>query len=179
MGSSPRMRGSRTGTNAVVSGDGIIPAHAGLTRSASCAIIQHGDHPRACGAHKTHVDFSSVKQGSSPRMRGSPPSSPSMETSSGIIPAHAGLTLFSLTARRRAKDHPRACGAHRTRHLSCMAKRGSSPRMRGSRSQARLKARDRGIIPAHAGLTMSLGPCLCGALGSSPRMRGSPSRLPF
>ena len=95
-------------------------------------------------------------------------------------------------------DHPRACGAH----IECVEQDalhgGSSPRMRGSPKGISRPLRHRGIIPAHAGLTIKIchrtalcrdHPRACGAhnknaflklatTGSSPRMRGSPDLLP-
>ena len=94
----------------------------------------------------------------------------------------------------RSRDHPRACGAHLACRRTKTRRVGSSPRMRGSRRLSCWPAWLRGIIPAHAGLTVSfcIAPLLdrdhpraCGAhwnqygysiagWGSSPRMRGSP-----
>ena len=112
----------------------------------------------------------------------------------GIIPAHAGLTPTPCVNVLLRWDHPRACGAHYVLDGDEMSGTGSSPRMRGSRSEAE-EARDViGIIPAHAGLTPLAAlrpftlwdhPRACGAhrcaqdnvekyMGSSPRMRGSP-----
>ena len=113
----------------------------------------------------------------------------------GIIPAHAGLTLHTITLMYRSRDHPRACGAHAILMRTTLAREGSSPRMRGSRSLYLRARRGSGIIPAHAGLTALVSstvstkrdhPRACGAhrkmpillplrLGSSPRMRGSRS----
>ena len=73
LGSSPRMRGS-------------------LSTSMMCSTTRR-DHPRACGAHTYQSSSSSSSSGSSPRMRGSPTGSCSSMAASGIIPAHAGLTL--------------------------------------------------------------------------------------
>ena len=126
-------------------------------------------------------------------MRGSLPSVHSRTTSSGIIPAHAGLTPARITDESEKWDHPRACGAHGTPVSKNEADLGSSPRMRGSPAFSGGKYFCRGIIPAHAGLTatgqqlpLSIGdhPRACGAhldwlcqhdqsRGSSPRMRGS------
>ena len=50
-GSSPRMRGSRNVTYNRAITNGIIPAHAGLTHTATTASSNARDHPRACGAH--------------------------------------------------------------------------------------------------------------------------------
>ena len=111
-GSSPRMRGSLHEARRNRLTSGIIPAYAGLTRPLVGAPNGRRDHPRACGAHSSFPSRQSDCQGSSPRMRGSLPSSSSTEICSGIIPAHAGLTGKETTLRNRVRDHPRACGAH-------------------------------------------------------------------
>ena len=126
-------------------------------------------------------------------MRGSQTHHPELQCHVGIIPAHAGLTASLLGSRLPPGDHPRACGAHGKRRGGHTAGRGSSPRMRGSRSLFMVKNMQLGIIPAHAGLTLVNEliphryrdhPRACGAhlpgpsrerpgAGSSPRMRGS------
>ena len=72
----------------------------------------------------------------------------------GIIPAHAGLTLWSASIMYHSRDHPRACGAHRCLKRSPSPLAGSSPRMRGSLDGREERAALLGIIPAHAGLTL-------------------------
>ena len=72
----------------------------------------------------------------------------------GIIPAHAGLTRKKKALKYGDRDHPRACGAHDDFALHCNTESGSSPRMRGSRRITSREAREVGIIPAHAGLTI-------------------------
>ena len=171
---------------------GIIPAHAGLTNHCSLYLRFEGDHPRACGAHFNVCIEHFIDSGSSPRMRGSRRAVLLVVMSTGIIPAHAGLTSMSRTHGEPTWDHPRACGAHFSRRLNTGIL-GSSPRMRGSLAVRALDAVNLGIIPAHAGLTNYHSessvhhwdhPRACGAHedgdgdcsyieGSSPRMRGS------
>ena len=91
-----------------------------------------------------------------------------------------------------SKAHPRACGENRMKVFEALQKAGSSPRMRGKLSPARVYIAFDGLIPAHAGKTSRASPksllCLahpraCGenpnigrasshSTGSSPRMRG-------
>ena len=195
-GSSPRMRGSHGFCDADVRVMGIIPAHAGLTRKKKALKYGDRDHPRACGAHDDFALHCNTESGSSPRMRGSPGMPEDENEKGGIIPAHAGLTASLLGSRLPPGDHPRACGAHGKRRGGHTAGRGSSPRMRGSRSLFMVKNMQLGIIPAHAGLTLVNEliphryrdhPRACGAhlpgpsrerpgAGSSPRMRGSPPK---
>ena len=90
-------------------------------------------------------------------------------------------------------DHPRVCGEHNTGVYALSDCTGSSPRMRGTRTQNALSCDVWGIIPAYAGntedasLTLSIvedHPRVCGEHrgdgagrsgyeGSSPRMRGT------
>ena len=187
------MRGSPLATQIAVMPSGIIPAHAGLTPRGPSSAVAPRDHPRACGAHTEVSDMKKQYEGSSPRMRGSLRLVSSYRSPSGIIPAHAGLTTVASFFSGPAKDHPRACGAHFTRAILVDSMVGSSPRMRGSRKLMEIPLIDHGIIPAHAGLTVTSlrrtpgtgdHPRACGAhdlmsdesivfMGSSPRMRGS------
>ena len=111
----------------------------------------------------------------------------------GIIPAHAGLTAYSISFAHCARDHSRVCGAHSGSGLYLTHFGGSSPRMRGSLHDFAVSKRIGGIIPAYAGLTRTRAltirarrdhPRVCGAhasparilsvyMESSPRMRGS------
>ena len=92
-GSSPRMRGSLFQAAFREVTRGIIPAHAGLTMFSCPSIFWIRDHPRACGAHQNRGKMYRMLSGSSPRMRGSLDRVVASVIASGIIPAHAGLTL--------------------------------------------------------------------------------------
>ena len=70
-GSSPRMRGTAEECLAGVTVDGIIPAHAGNSRTSSCASPRCWDHPRACGEQHTHVRKHSSGNGIIPARAGS------------------------------------------------------------------------------------------------------------
>ena len=131
--------------------------------------------------------------GSSPRVRGSQVSLPFRLLFLGIIPAGAGLTGSIPNRCTATWDHPRGCGAHSSYRTRFVPRRGSSPRVRGSRGCHDGIRLGEGIIPAGAGLTMRLPPKKmrsrdhprgCGAhlsftsfsnrrMGSSPRVRGS------
>ena len=193
------MRGSRDSAFQQPETVGIIPAHAGLTLTCSGGLCFIRDHPRACGAHTDTPFGFLLSAGSSPRMRGSPQFINGYFSHPGIIPAHAGLTLFFWSFWSFTRDHPRACGAHSGVKASEAGTSGSSPRMRGSPACELARSWASGIIPAHAGLTRKQHgvrflagdhPRACGAHhrmisgeikapGSSPRMRGSHSPPPF
>ena len=192
-GSSPRMRGTHRTCAIQWCPHGIIPAYAGNTRWTRPPATLRRDHPRVCGEHPNRPGWHRLLQGSSPRMRGTPCSSPRRARSTGIIPAYAGNTRTPPTRPPLRWDHPRVCGEHLTENEAHRAGEGSSPRMRGTRSCPGLRCRCLGIIPAYAGNTTSRATCrrsardhprVCGehpdnALlsesmsGSSPRMRGT------
>ena len=132
MGSSPRMRGSLKHKTLSTSDIRIIPAHAGLTYIIENNWIFQRDHPRACGAHQSLTRSLMTPVGSSPRMRGSQQHGEHESIRAGIIPAHAGLTYFDCCKWYFGRDHPRACGAHKSGKGLVFTAVGSSPRMRGS-----------------------------------------------
>ena len=191
-GSSPRMRGKRQTRMHMASRPRIIPAHAGQTRLGVMSVGDGTDHPRACGANLLLQISFTPAFGSSPRMRGKPLGSGQRSQRRRIIPAHAGQTYVTSDGNNNGPDHPRACGANSLPMTFIIDRNGSSPRMRGKRSGARLRVRAGRIIPAHAGQTCPATartpsetdhPRACGAniidnddryhtYGSSPRMRG-------
>ena len=213
-GSSPRMRGTRRAGIRHSERGRFIPAHAGNTRTSSCARPRRPVHPRACGEHASAATVTDRSVGSSPRMRGTRRDRDADQTSwrfipahagntrarctilppRRFIPAHAGNTLAASDSLAESPVHPRACGEHVTAHSQGSVGDGSSPRMRGTRSERfALLPPDR-FIPAHAGNTWSrrhhtrcraVHPRACGEHvarilrasdydGSSPRMRGTP-----
>ena len=93
-GSSPQMRGAPAEQDPAGYHRGIIPADAGSTKGEDPQAATDGDHPRRCGEHSAQGMVFAVGLGSSPQMRGAPPSSSSYTpTASGrIIPADAGST---------------------------------------------------------------------------------------
>ena len=132
-GSSPRMRGTPVPIRHVQIGGGIIPAHAGNTKSATTAARPKRDHPRACGEHL--------------------PSNGWPWSMRGIIPAHAGNTRLTPRPSPASRDHPRACGEHSGAYAAGRWRHGSSPRMRGTPLFIGFPLLVDGIIPAHAGNT--------------------------
>ena len=132
---------------------GIIPAHAGLTAYSISFAHCARDHSRVCGAHSGSGLYLTHFGGSSPRMRGSPEHGRLQSGHAGIIPAYAGLTHLQLVFCRCIWNHPRVCEAHESTSAGVTRSLGSSPRMRGSRSQTAAQRQRPGIIPAHAGLT--------------------------
>ena len=89
-GSPPRVRG-KAGYLAIKRMDeGITPAYAGKSSTATRAARSTGDHPRICGEKQKSSGAGLRKWGSPPRMRGKAPLSVLPVFRSGITPACAG-----------------------------------------------------------------------------------------
>ena len=130
-------------------------------------------------------------------MRGTPNGRRSASTCAGIIPAYAGNTGGHWSSLIKGRDHPRVCGEHTHTRTYAHSIQGSSPRMRGTLLPCPRLRSLRGIIPAYAGNTCTVGestecqrdhPRVCGEhyrfvycpkmpSGSSPRMRGTLASL--
>ena len=153
VGSSPRLRGTRT--NRVCAGCwlGIIPALAGNTLPSQPPVRLNRDHPRACGEHMPRACGMRLCAGSSPRLRGTRQHSNHSGCRSGIIPALAGNTLRPAPRRCGRRDHPRACGEHYRLVKAICRLVGSSPRLRGTPFPPVQGTQTGGIIPALAGNT--------------------------
>ena len=147
------MRGTRTSERIMHGGHGIIPAHAGNTVRCGPVPAPSRDHPRACGEHSTLTRSSTIRAGSSPRMRGTPFHRRENPRYRGIIPAHAGNTHTASSQFQRIWDHPRACGEHVLWSRPAISAGGSSPRMRGTPGRSLRWPAIWRIIPAHAGNT--------------------------
>ena len=90
--------------------DGIIPACAGNRETFSAAANAFWDHPRVCGEQEPATTEGGMKQGSSPRVRGTEVLQPYMGLRDGIIPACAGNSEAAENLEYVARDHPRVCG---------------------------------------------------------------------
>ena len=77
MGSSPRVRGKHVLRSVEDENAGLIPARAGKTRGCHLCPCPSAAHPRACGENGTDRREAGRVPGSSPRVRGKPPASPS------------------------------------------------------------------------------------------------------
>ena len=152
-GSSPRVRGTPGFVDASLDVPGIIPACAGNTRSMAWTASRSRDHPRVCGEHTAHHTRTSDETGSSPRVRGTLALVQQRDLEHGIIPACAGNTMRLLISRARWRDHPRVCGEHDESTVEHLGPVGSSPRVRGTRTNPEGHGLGTGIIPACAGNT--------------------------
>ncbi len=176
-GSSPRVRGDRTG-------------------SRSTPVAKRA-HPRVCGATFA-PSFQEIQNwGSSPRVRGDPQIVAGSRCRAGLIPACAGRPAYRCFRRSRRGAHPRVCGATTFDDLVHVTSRGSSPRVRGDQQydaaiwlETRLipacagrpvarspDARAAGAHPRVCGATSAKRPALLPVSGSSPRVRGDLVRV--
>ena len=149
-------------------------------------------HPRVCGENRIRATLLALPLGSSPRVRGKPPSRQLVPQRERLIPACAGKTAPPTPISTRPRAHPRVCGENILYCGMVLTVLGSSPRVRGKLELIQSGHEFFGLIPACAGKTWGrrLGgqdqrahPRVCGenvivpsALetvpGSSPRVRG-------
>ena len=197
-GPSPRVRGSPPGACAPRPLPGSIPACAGKPRWPETSIGWNRVHPRVCGEARAALDWLSLGQGPSPRVRGSPPVDVGADSRCGSIPACAGKPRSSATGPAAGGVHPRVCGEAPVTVATWFGGAGPSPRVRGSPYPAGHGAVMDGSIPACAGkpdyscgvvLWGRVHPRVCGealrgvvgdghSSGPSPRVRGSPTTTP-
>ena len=132
VGSSPRVRGAASTVSSHISFDGLIPARAGSRGRTVPQLLNHRDHPRACGEQQRRAALARHCTGSSPRVRGAARLFGSIGGGRGIIPARAGSSCLTRCARLPLRDHPRACGEQSRLITPSYAIEGSSPRVRGA-----------------------------------------------
>ena len=151
LGSSPLTRGKPRDTRTTSRNGGLIPAHAGKTRSPGFVCV--------------------CKSGSSPLTRGKRERRRGSGARSGLIPAHAGKTCVKTEARPGIWAHPRSRGENAAAEGRLRLTQGSSPLTRGKPVLPMLANRQERLIPAHAGKTpKSAHPFQ--HLGAHPRSRG-------
>ena len=112
-GSSPLTRGAPIVGGFGVAVVGLIPAHAGSTRTVPTASPSRRAHPRSRGEHGHHATQDDPYGGSSPLTRGALPKGHEGASGRGLIPAHAGSTLVGLVRVPTHWAHPRSRGEHR------------------------------------------------------------------
>ena len=187
------MRGTRRRQMSAVKAAGLIPTYAGNTNSLVRFRPTKRAHPHVCGEHCQDLATAGDVVGSSPRMRGTPYELRKLKLFEGLIPTYAGNTKRPPPAGPWERAHPHVCGEHGDGVSGGAAKKGSSPRMRGTHTLTADDLHGRGLIPTYAGNTrcaLTRGrvcrahPHVCGehilgrqittgSGGSSPRMRGT------
>ena len=171
LGSSPLTRGKRAPAGRCSSCVGLIPAHAGKTVHPRESEPASAAHPRSRGENQPGDSSLPRQAGSSPLTRGKLKAIPAYATGGGLIPAHAGKTIHDSVPALAHGAHPRSRGENVRLGRLREGQRGSSPLTRGKRSKTREAGAACGLIPAHAGKTVILGPTSCNN-GAHPRSRG-------
>ena len=110
LGSSPLTRGKPPRRSPPKSRPGLIPAHAGKTRTAQGRPSSAGAHPRSRGENPIEPLNEEAEAGSSPLTRGKPGHHRLLRREPGLIPAHAGKTRVSVDGVMAARAHPRSRG---------------------------------------------------------------------
>ena len=172
----PRIRGEHEGGHKATKFTmGIIPAYAGstLTQRARTA-PPTGSSPHTRGAPRA-TGAGQRRGRDHPRIRGEHQVVHAQRAEArGIIPAYAGSTGLSSTARTRfTGSSPHTRGARLPRRRPRLPS-GDHPRIRGEHLLPPLeRAVDDGIIPAYAGSTPIRAPMRTPTAGSSPHTRGA------
>ena len=195
IGSSPRARGTHAHPAGAGAAIRVIPACAGNTAWGRSEPTKDTGHPRVRGEHVSSQGWPLPFFGSSPRARGTRLHDLVQLVGGRVIPACAGNTQRSHSAKSTTTGHPRVRGEHIVAPQTRIEKDGSSPRARGTlrgRGQGRPYRR---VIPACAGNTAAMQfrrPTKAGhprvrgehntkpmpnasTGGSSPRARGTPA----
>ncbi len=193
LGSSPRVRGTRSVSDGLIAMRRFIPACAGNTSLLKTEADLVSVHPRVCGEHRQSGPIGASGCGSSPRVRGTPAQRQTRVHPYRFIPACAGNTCRPQQPCMRRSVHPRVCGEHFCSRRRKRFSVGSSPRVRGTLCSEIYTSRTPRFIPACAGNTIpgcfahrdiAVHPRVCGehrrdggervvVAGSSPRVRGT------
>jgi|GEM_PF-49196 len=171
-GSSPLARGGLVRLGADGERQGLIPARAGRTGSATRASQGTRAHPRSRGADTRIATMSCWARGSSPLARGGHHPDFPDHTREGLIPARAGRTCRSSRTRCAKRAHPRSRGADVESSSRVAGMRGSSPLARGGLLPSSRVYPTSGLIPARAGRTARVLDSDDPA-GAHPRSRGA------
>ena len=128
-------------------------------------------HPRSRGENWRARPLARCQTGSSPLTRGKQTTHALKPSERGLIPAHAGKTKGIRVSPGACRAHPRSRGENATAPGTGSVRAGSSPLTRGKPGHRRARPHANGLIPAHAGKTLTAMaqylPC-----GAHPRSRG-------
>ena len=150
-GSSPRVRGTASPKTHTIKSFRFIPARAGNGPPESRRRPTEPVHPRACGERTFRNIHFVMRDGSSPRVRGTAPRRNAPKPARRFIPARAGNGAVCERYRPSPAVHPRACGERALRVRSTVVRVGSSPRVRGTACCSLKCCYSSRFIPARAG----------------------------
>ena len=124
-----------------------------------------------CGENLTHRLTAISDLGSSPRVRGKRGLTWNQLPLGRLIPACAGKTGVKIRYSTFRPAHPRVCGENSLGNVEAVRGSGSSPRVRGKRTNRQALFPAHGLIPACAGKTFVNSISLC-ERGAHPRVCG-------
>ena len=174
LGSSPLTRGKHLNPRRAQAKAGLIPAHAGKTRTEYVVRATLMAHPRSRGENSGGHLSGYGWRGSSPLTRGKLGVLDAAAVPDRLIPAHAGKTRSRHPRAGPSGAHPRSRGENSPDEIVLIVPSGSSPLTRGKRAVQFTEGSATGLIPAHAGKTAHRRPCRCSAW-AHPRSRGENS----
>ena len=192
-GLSPRVWGNRIPTRPYRTRRRSIPACAGEPGLSAAGLLVIRVYPRVCGGTPLSPPPITQSGGLSPRVRGNRHIPAPILTASRSIPACAGEPIWALMSAQPLRVYPRVCGGTGSARSTKQPRWGLSPRVRGNRAARRVRATQRGSIPACAGepspvrqrtRAKRVYPRVCGGTrrrpttccwygGLSPRVRGN------
>ena len=150
--SSPRTRGCSEMTSYAASAVLVVPAHAGVFRTAPDGTPSLTCRPRARGGVPVPSGSRVSCARSSPRTRGCSQREDRRSVGGQVVPAHAGVFRCTATSCSPSPGRPRARGGVPAVSTSPAGPSKSSPRTRGC-SLRRPCGRDAcRVVPAHAGV---------------------------
>ena len=150
-GLSPRTRGSRGITPGQIVDYGPIPADAGEPDGRRHGGHDHRAYPRGRGGAGPAWIARGLREGLSPRTRGSRNDRLPVLLQGGPIPADAGEPSGRVPSPPCPGAYPRGRGGASSGKSNPVSAQGLSPRTRGSRAARRAGADAVGPIPADAG----------------------------
>ena len=171
MGSSPLTRGKHARGSCAAADPGLIPAHAGKTFKPVDRVCAYWAHPRSRGENSLVIRLHAQGRGSSPLTRGKLVHHGHDGFRPRLIPAHAGKTGAMTAHTLPTQAHPRSRGENCLITAATVISWGSSPLTRGKRRAVSRREYGPGLIPAHAGKTITFDEAAIPAL-AHPRSRG-------
>ena len=151
LGLSPRTRGSRRQRRLCLAPHGPIPADAGEPSSAPLNPTNSWAYPRGRGGANVGNTLQALKDGLSPRTRGSRDGVVPRRIAHGPIPADAGEPAVTPLLDIQTGAYPRGRGGAASSCAAGICAAGLSPRTRGSLESLGPDFRGPGPIPADAG----------------------------
>ena len=149
---SPRMRGCFSVESPGFFCSPVLPAYAGMFPASVGKLSPTPSSPRVCGDVSLIFRATLRRPRFSPRMRGCFRSSIRPKNALKVLPAYAGMFLYSRRWGIHSKGSPRVCGDVSCRMARTCSSASFSPRMRGCFPIAHSLSSLVPVLPAYAGM---------------------------